>query len=64
MFAQLLVASSYGTGSSMINNAFINTALSVIKAQQVAAMITVFSNVLSAVLGAVADKSGSENDTE
>ena len=64
MFAELLVASSYGTGSSMINNAFVNAALSVIKAQQVAAMITVFSNVLAGVLGAVADKGGSKTNSD
>lgn len=64
MFAQLLVAYSYGTGSSMINNAFINTALAVIRAQQVAAMITVFSNVLTGILGAVADKSSSEKSSD
>ena len=64
MFAQLLVAYSYGTSSSMINNAFINTALAVIRAQQVAAMITVFSNVLTGILGAVADKSSSEKSSD
>ena len=51
----------------MINNALINNALSVIKAQQTATMITVVSNLLSAVLGVVADKSstGSEStDTD
>ncbi len=64
MFAELLVASSYGTGSSMINNAFVNTALSVIKAQQIATMITIFSNVLSGVLGAVADNCGSKTSSD
>ena len=64
MFAELLVASSYGTGSSMINNTFVNTAISVIKAQQVAAMISVFSNLLSGVLGAVADKGDSKSSSD
>ena len=64
MFAELLVASSYGTGNSMINNAFVNTAISVIKAQHVAAMITVFTNVLSGVLGAVADKGDSKSSSD
>ena len=64
MFAELLVASSYGTGSPMINNAFVNTALSVIKAQQIAAMISVFSNVLAGILGAVADKNSSETSDD
>ena len=64
MFAQLLAASSYGTGSSMINNAFINTALSVIKTQQIAAMITVFSNVLSAVLSAAADHNSTQEESD
>ena len=64
LFAQLLVASCYGTASSMINNALINTALSVIKAQRIATMITIFSNVLSAVLGAVADKHSTEEDSD
>lgn len=63
MIAELLVASSCGTGSSMINNAFVNTALSVIKAQQIAAMITVFSNVLAGILSATADAS-TETDSE
>ena len=64
MFAELLVASSYGIGSPMINNAFVNTALSVIKAQQIAAMISVFSNVLAGILGAVADKNSSETSDD
>ncbi|MCR4644657.1 MAG: DUF4003 domain-containing protein [Oscillospiraceae bacterium] len=66
MLAELLVAESYGTGNSMIRNAFINNALSVIKAQQVATVITVISNVLPAVLGAVTEKdsSGSGSDAE
>ncbi len=62
MFAELLVASCYGTGSPMINNAFVNTALSVIKAQQIATMISIFSNVLAGILGAVADKRSSETN--
>lgn len=65
--AELLVADSYGSDPTMINNALINNALSVIKAQQTATMITVVSNLLSAVLGVVADKSstGSEStDTD
>ena len=64
MFAELLAASCYGTGSPMINNAFVNTALSVIKAQQIAAMISVFSNVLAGILGAVADKNSSEKSDD
>ncbi len=64
MFAELLVASSYGTGSSMINNTFVNTAISVIKAQHIATMISIFSNVLSGVLGAVADKGKSEKSSD
>ena len=63
MVAQLLVAECYGTGASMISNAFVGNAISVIKAQQIAAMITIISNVLSAVLGAVADSKSAEKDS-
>lgn len=63
LFAELLVADSYGAENAMINNAFINNALSVIKAQQIAAMITVVSNILSVALGAVADKDNTETDS-
>ena len=44
----------------MVSNAFVGNAISVIKAQQIATMITVVSNVLSAVLGAVADNKSEE----
>jgi hypothetical protein len=63
MFAELLAASNYGTGSTFINNAFVSTALSVIKAQQIAAMISIFSNVLAGILEAVADKNSSEKSS-
>ena len=59
MFAEILVAESLGAGSSIISNAFINSALGIIKAQQAAAMITILSNVLPAVIGAVAERSES-----
>ena len=64
MFAELLVASNYGTGSSIVNNAFINSALGIIKAKQIAAMISVISNVLPAVLGALADKDSKEKSDD
>ncbi|MBQ4311525.1 MAG: DUF4003 family protein, partial [Oscillospiraceae bacterium] len=63
MFAELLVASSYGTGTSMINNAFINCAFGVLKAQQIVAVISVISNVLPAVLGAVTDSESGDTDS-
>ena len=64
MFAELLVASNYGTGSSIVNNAFINSAFGIIKAKQIAAMISVISNVLPAVLGALADKDSKEKSDD
>lgn len=59
MFAEILAADSLGAGSSIISNAFINSALGIIKAQQIAAMITIMSNVLPGVIGAVAELSDS-----
>ena len=55
MVAELLIAECYGTSTTMISNAFVGNALSVIKAQQIATTITVMANVLSAVVGVVAD---------
>ena len=63
LLAELLVADSYGTDNAMINNVFINNALSVIKAQQIATMVTVVSNILSVALSAVADKDNTETDS-
>ena len=63
MFAELLVASGYGTGASMINNAFINCAFGILKAQQIVAVISVISNVLPAVLGAVTDSESGDTDS-
>ena len=64
MIAVLLAADSYGTGASMIRNAFINNALSVIKTQQIAAMINVIANAAAAVLGAIADKNSTESGSD
>lgn len=61
--AVLLFADSCGSDITMINNALINNALSVIKAQQTATMITVISNLLSAVLSVVADKNSTETNS-
>ncbi|MBP5363366.1 MAG: DUF4003 family protein [Ruminococcus sp.] len=62
MFAVLLVAESYGTSSSMINNTFISSAFGIIKAKQIATMITIISNVLPGILGAVVDKKTTEDE--
>ena len=62
MVAELLTAELHGTGATMISNAFVGNALTTIKAQQIATMITVTSNVLSAVLGVVADHYSTESD--
>ena len=62
MVAELLIAELYGTGATMVSNAFVGNALSIIKAQQIATMITVISNVLSAVIGVVADNKSTETD--
>ena len=62
--AFLFLWNIYGTGSSMINNTFVNTAISVIKAQHISTMISIFSNVLSGVLGAVADKGKYEKSSD
>ena len=64
MVAELLVAECYGTGTTMISNAFVGNALSIIKAQQIATMITVISNVLSAALGVVADNMKTEGENK
>ncbi len=63
MFAELLAAQSLGTGTEVVSNAFINNAISVIKAKQTAAMISIISNVLPVVLGAVSgsDSSGAQS---
>ena len=62
MFAVMLAAESCGTSSSVISNTFINNALGIIKAQQIATMITIISNVLPTVLGAITDKASEKND--
>lgn len=62
MFAELLTASSYGTSTSIISNAFINSAFGIIKAKQIAAVITLMSHVLSGILGAVADRNKNADD--
>lgn len=64
LVAALLIAECYGTGATMISNAFVGNAISVIKAQQIATTITVISNVLSAVLSAAADNKSSETDNK
>ena len=55
MTAEILVAESCGKGASMISNTFINSALGIIKANQIAAMISLIANVLPPVLSALAD---------
>ena len=55
MTAEILVAESYGMGASLIGNTFINSALGIIKANQIAAMISLIANVLPPVLSALAD---------
>lgn len=47
-----------------ISNAFVNSALGIIKAQQIAAMITVISNVLPAILGAVSEQDNEDHGGE
>ena len=48
--------------SSVVNNTFINNALGIIKAKQIATMITIISNVLPPVLGAIVDNASEKND--
>ena len=60
MFAIILVSECYGTGMSIANSISVSTVLSVIKVQKLVTMITVLSNVLPSVLGAVMDKSDAE----
>ncbi|WP_295067202.1 DUF4003 family protein [Ruminococcus sp.] len=62
MFAVMLVAESCGMSSSVISNTFINSALGIVRAQHIATMITIISNVLPPVLGAFADKGNEETD--
>ena len=62
MFAVMLAAESFGMTSSVISNTFINNALGIIKAHQIATMITIISNVLPTVLGAIADKASEGNE--
>ena len=62
MFAIMLVAESCGMTSSVVNNTFINNALGIIKAHQIATMITIISNVLPPVLGAIVDNASEKND--
>ena len=62
MFAVMLAAESFGMSSSVISNTFINSALGVIKAKQIATMITIISNVLPPVLGAITDKASEEKE--
>ena len=69
MFAIILVSESYGGSISIANSISVSTALSVIKVQKIVTMITVLSNVLPSVLGAIIDNSeaketDSEGDTE
>ena len=63
MFAVLLAAASCGADASMINNTFINSALGIIRAKHIAAMITVISNVLPSVIGAVTSEDDTETDS-
>ena len=62
MFDVMLTAESFGMSSSVISNSFINSALGVIKAQKIAVMITIVSNILPTVLGAVVDKCSENSD--
>ena len=62
MFAIMLAAESCGSDSSVTSNTFINNALGIIKAKQIATMITIISNVLPTVLGAVLDNASEKND--
>ena len=64
MFAVLLTAASRGTDASVINNTFINSALGIIKAKHIAAMITIISNVLPSVIGAAAGGNDTKADDD
>ena len=64
MFAVLLTAASCGADASVINNTFINSALGIIKAKHIAAMITIISNVLPSVIGAVANTDDTKKDDD
>lgn len=64
MFAVLLTAASCGADASVINNTFINSALGIIKAKHIAAMITIISNVLPSVIGAAVGGNDSEADDD
>ncbi len=64
MVAELLVAEHNGTGAPMVSNVVINNAFTIIKAQQVVTMITVISNVVSAILSATADTGSTEQPAD
>ena len=61
MFAVILTAESYGTSSAVVSNSFINSTLSIIKAKQLAAKISIITQLLPSVLGAVSDKDNSSS---
>lgn len=64
MFAVTLTAESYAASSAVVSNTFINSALGMVRAQKIATMITVISNILPSVLGALADHaSGDKSDS-
>ncbi len=63
LFAILLVAETYGSSSSMVSNSFINSAFGIIKAQQIASMISVMAQVLPAVLQVLAGLDSSDTDS-
>lgn len=66
MTAEILVAESHGMGASLLGNTFINSALGIIKANQIAAMLSLIANVLPPVLSVLADmdSTGTSQDTQ
>ena len=61
MFAVILTAESYGTSIAVVSNSFINSTLSIIKAKQLAAKISIITQLLPSVLGAVSDNDNSSS---
>ena len=64
MFAVMLAAGSCGADTPMISSTFVSSALGIVRAKQIITMITVISNILPSVIGAVADRSKSETDED
>ena len=64
MYAAIVVAGVCGRDTSVIGNAVITNTLSIIKAKQVATMISIIGNVAPAVLTSLIDEEEEEKDSE